>query len=55
VQAAGWRLVAPPSDIPVGRLAVVADPFGNELVLVDLSKGRYATGADGVVTGGDTD
>jgi hypothetical protein len=30
---------------------VVADPFGNVLVLVDLSKGRYMTGEDGRVTG----
>jgi predicted enzyme related to lactoylglutathione lyase len=51
VVAAGGRLVSGPSEIPVGRLAVVADPFGNELVLVDLSKGRYATDADGAVTG----
>jgi catechol 2,3-dioxygenase-like lactoylglutathione lyase family enzyme len=33
-----------------GRVAVVADPFGNELVLIDLSKGRYRTDADGSVT-----
>jgi predicted enzyme related to lactoylglutathione lyase len=53
VVAAGGRLVSGPSDIPVGRLVVVADPFGNELVLVDLSKGRYATDADRGVTGVD--
>jgi len=51
VVAAGGRLVAAPSDIPVGRLAVVADVFGNELVLVDLSTGRYATDRHGNVTG----
>ena len=33
------------------RGAVVADPFGNRLVLVDLSKGAYTTDADGSVTG----
>jgi predicted enzyme related to lactoylglutathione lyase len=38
-------------DIPVGRIAVVEDPFGNRLVLVDLSKGLYTTGEDGTVTG----
>lgn len=36
-----------PFDIPVGRAAVVHDPFGNVLVLVDLSKGAYT------VRGGD--
>lgn len=38
-------------DIPVGRVAVVEDPFGNKLVLVDLSKGLYTTDEDGDVTG----
>ncbi len=39
--AAGGSIVAEPSDIPVGRVAVVRDPFGNELTLVDLSRRRY--------------
>ena len=38
-------------EIPVGRVAVMSDPFGNPLVLVDLSKGRYEVKADGSVTG----
>jgi uncharacterized damage-inducible protein DinB len=42
---AGATVVAEASDIPVGRVAVVRDPFGNDLTLVDLSKGRYATGS----------
>ncbi len=37
--AVGARMVSEPVDIPVGRLVVVADPFGNELVLLDLSNG----------------
>jgi len=49
--AAGGSLVAGPSDLPVGRLAVVTDVFGNELVLVDLSRGRYVTDEDGTVRG----
>jgi predicted enzyme related to lactoylglutathione lyase len=51
IVAAGGRLVAGPSDIPVGRLTVVTDVFGNELVLVDLSKGRYLADEDGTVRG----
>ena len=43
VEAAGGRVLAAPFDIPVGRVAVVADPFDNVLVLIDLSKGRYVT------------
>jgi predicted enzyme related to lactoylglutathione lyase len=51
VQAAGGRVVTGPFDIPVGRVAIVADPFGNALVLLDLSKGRYVTDDTGLVTG----
>ena len=47
----GGELVQSPLDLPVGRAAVVRDPFGNALVLVDLSKGRYTTSPDGDVTG----
>ena len=45
------QIVVEPADIPVGRLAVVLDPFGNQLVLLDLSKGTYATDVDGSVNG----
>lgn len=51
IVAAGGSVLAEPQDIPVGRLAVVADPFGNALVLLDLSAGRYTTDATGRVTG----
>jgi predicted enzyme related to lactoylglutathione lyase len=50
IVAAGGALVDT-FDIPVGRVAVVTDPFGNRLVLVDLSKGLYTTGPSGTVTG----
>lgn len=50
ILAAGGRVVTEPFDIPVGRVAVVADPFGNILVLLDLSKGHYVTDAMGNVT-----
>jgi predicted enzyme related to lactoylglutathione lyase len=49
VEAAGGRVLCEPVDIPGGRLAVVADPFGNTLVLLDLSKGRYITDQRGAV------
>jgi hypothetical protein len=29
----------PPFDIAIGRCAVVRDPFGNPLVMVDVSHG----------------
>ena len=50
-EAAGGKILVAPFDIPVGRRAVVADPFGNPLVLLDLSKGRYSTDMAGRVTG----
>jgi len=51
VVAAGGTVVVAPVEIPVGRVAVVADPFGTRLTLLDLSKGRYVTEPDGTVTG----
>jgi predicted enzyme related to lactoylglutathione lyase len=48
---AGGRVVVEPEDVQVGRVAVVADPFGNPLTILDLSKGRYLTDADANVTG----
>jgi catechol 2,3-dioxygenase-like lactoylglutathione lyase family enzyme len=51
VTEAGGRVISAPSDIPVGRVAVVEDPFGNRLVLLDLSKGRYRTDEDHSVVG----
>jgi catechol 2,3-dioxygenase-like lactoylglutathione lyase family enzyme len=44
-------VVTPAFDVPVGRCAVVEDAFGNRLVLLDLSKGRYVTDHNGSVTG----
>jgi predicted enzyme related to lactoylglutathione lyase len=51
IESGGGRVIAPPSDIPVGRIAVVADPFDNVLVVLDLSRGRYTTDDSGSVTG----
>jgi catechol 2,3-dioxygenase-like lactoylglutathione lyase family enzyme len=49
--AAGATVLVAPFDIPVGRVAVLADPFGNPLTILDLSSGRYVTDTDGTVTG----
>jgi hypothetical protein len=51
ITAAGGQLLGGPTGIPVGRVATVSDPFGNRLVLVDLSKGLYTTDDEGQVTG----
>lgn len=49
--AGGGRVVAGPMDIPIGRLAVVEDPFGNRIVVLDSSKGTYVTDEHGRVIG----
>ncbi len=48
---AGGALLVAPFDIPIGRCAVVADPWGNPLVLLDMSKGRLVTDTEGNITG----
>jgi predicted enzyme related to lactoylglutathione lyase len=48
---AGGKLVAGPFEIQIGRCAVVLDPWGNPLVLLDASKGRLVTDVEGRVTG----
>jgi predicted enzyme related to lactoylglutathione lyase len=49
VIASGGQVIHQPTPIPVGQLAVVADPFGNLFVLLDLSTGRYVTEESGHV------
>ena len=48
---AGGRVVEGPFDIRIGRCAVVQDPWGNRLVVLDMSKGRLVTDAEGNVVG----
>ena len=50
-RAHGGEVLVEPMDIPIGRLAVVADPFGNRIVLLDSTKGTYQTDESGAVTG----
>jgi predicted enzyme related to lactoylglutathione lyase len=52
--AAGGEVVAEPFDIQIGRCAVVRDPWRNHLVLLDMSKGRLVTDAEGNVSGNET-
>lgn len=46
---AGGRVVVKPFDIKIGRCAVVADPWGNRLVLLDNTKGHLVTDENGTV------
>jgi predicted enzyme related to lactoylglutathione lyase len=47
----GGRVLVEPMDIPIGRLTIVEDPFGNRLVLLDSTRGTYDTDESGTVTG----
>jgi lactoylglutathione lyase len=51
---AGGKLIVPPFDIQIGRCAVVKDPWDNELVLLDMSKGRFITDRNGNIIGNET-
>jgi lactoylglutathione lyase len=48
---AGGQVVVPPFDIQIGRCVPVRDPWGNLLVLLDMSKGMLITDADGNIVG----
>jgi len=50
-RAGGGKVVVEPEDIPIGRVAVVEDPFGNRLVVLDSTKGTYETDEAHAVTG----
>ena len=46
---AGGSIVAGPFDIKIGKCVVVADPWGNKLVLLDTTKGELQTDEHGYV------
>ncbi|MHB8448889.1 MAG: VOC family protein [Mycobacteriales bacterium] len=50
-RSSGGKVVSEPVDIPIGRLTVVEDPFGNRLVLLDATHGSYQTDEQGAVIG----
>jgi predicted enzyme related to lactoylglutathione lyase len=50
-EEAGGEVIVPPFDIQIGRCVVVHDPWGNELVLLDSSKGFLKTDPEGNVIG----
>ncbi len=47
----GGTVVAGPFDIKIGRCAVLHDPWDNEVVILDSSKGMLETDSEGNVTG----
>ena len=51
IEAAGGKIIVPPFDIQIGRCAVVQDPWENQFVILDISKGLLATDSEGSVIG----
>ena len=51
IEEAGAKVIVPPFDIQIGRCVVLEDPWGNPLVLLDISKGLLKTDADGNMIG----
>ena len=49
VEQAGGKVIVPPFDIQIGRCVVLEDPWGNPLVLLDMSQGPLKTDSDGNV------
>lgn len=49
----GCSVLAKPFDIPIGKCAVIADPFGVTLCILDMSKGprKVATAEDAQLAG----
>ena len=46
---AGGNVVVSPFDIAIGRCAVMADPWGSRLVILDTSKGLLMVDSSGRV------
>ena len=51
IEKAGGKVIQAPFNIQVGRCARVQDPWGNELVVLDMSKGRLRTDEAGNILG----
>ena len=51
IEQSGGKVIVPPFDIQIGRCAVVEDPWGNPLVILDTSKGLLATDSEGNIIG----
>jgi predicted enzyme related to lactoylglutathione lyase len=51
IKRAGGQVIVSPFEIQIGKCAVVADPWGNELVVLDTSKGALVTDEEGNVAG----
>jgi predicted enzyme related to lactoylglutathione lyase len=50
-EAAGGTIVVPPFPIKIGQCAVIKDPWGNKMVILDTTKGTFITDDKGNIVG----
>jgi lactoylglutathione lyase len=51
VKQSGGRIILGPFDIEIGKCAVIEDPFGNQMTILDMTKGIFITDDKGNVIG----
>ncbi|BEP28156.1 VOC family protein [Helicovermis profundi] len=51
IKSSGGRVIVEPFDIKIGKCAVVQDPWANQYVILDSSKGTFITDENGNVVG----
>ena len=51
ITESGGKIIYGPFDIPIGKSAVIQDKWENEYVILDMTKGKYVTDAQGNVIG----
>jgi len=51
IKKAGGQVVYGPFDIKIGKCAVVKDPWNNQYVILDTSKGTFITDDEGNIIG----
>lgn len=51
IKRAGGKIVCGPFDIKIGKCAVVKDPWNNQYVILDSTKGTFITDNEGNIMG----
>jgi len=51
IKEAGGKIVNGPFDIKIGKCAVIEDPWGNKMVILDTTKGTFTTDTEGNIVG----
>lgn len=51
IERAGGQIIHGPFDIKIGRCAVVCDPWNNQYVILDSTKGTFITDNEGNIIG----